>query len=103
MADKFILDEHHRAIPCADLMEWARWFEAADRRVARDEVGDVEVSTVFLGLDHSHGRGAPMLFETMTFGGGPRTDEWCSRYSTWDEALAGHGEVVRAVRIAQAG
>ncbi len=57
------------AIPCDNLFAWAQWFEAADRLVAKTEVGDVRISTVFLGLDHNFGEGDPLLFETMIFGG----------------------------------
>jgi hypothetical protein len=74
--------------------EWAVWFQAADRTVKRTKIRDtVEVSTVFLGLDHSFGSGdAPVLFETMIFGlpdEHPDRD-YQERYCTWDEASAGH-------------
>jgi hypothetical protein len=68
VSDKYIL-EGKKAIPAADLMTWARWFETADRHVASTTIGDVRVSTVFLALDHSFGHGEPLLFETMIFGG----------------------------------
>lgn len=55
-------------VPCEDLLEWGHWFETAERRVALTFVGDYEISTVFLGLDHSFlNRGEPLLFETMIF------------------------------------
>ena len=54
---------------------------------------DVHVSTVFLGLDHSFSNeGPPLLFETMVFGG--VCDENMRRYATWDEAVAGHEEMI---------
>jgi len=34
-------------------VEWATWFETGDRRVARKEIGDIAISTVFLGIDHN--------------------------------------------------
>src|SRR5882724_8255427 len=89
MSDKYILDGH-TPVKC-DLVTWAEQFESVDdRRVAYDELSaEVNVSTVFLGLDHRFGRdGPPILFETMIFGG-PH-DEYQERYSTWDEAVAGH-------------
>jgi hypothetical protein len=69
-----------------------------DRIVKRTEVAKgIRVSTVFLGLDHSFGKpGPPILFETMTFGG-PR-DETMFRYSSWDDAEAGHEAEVKRVR-----
>jgi hypothetical protein len=50
-----------------DILTWGRWYESADeeRRVARDEIDGVLVSTVFLGLDHSFEMGGPpVLWET---------------------------------------
>ena len=91
MSDKYILDGH-KVVPCCDLMEWAEWFEAADRHVDRTMVGDIKVSTVFLGLDHSFGGGEPQLFETMIFGGKLDGEMW--RYSTWEQAEKGHQEAV---------
>lgn len=66
------------------------------RRVARDEVGDVTVSTVWLGLDHGFGmEDAPLIFETLIFGGDH--DGEMMRYPTRDEALAGHAQAVALV------
>jgi hypothetical protein len=68
------------------------------RRVRADEFlsGDdtVEVSTAFLmGINHSWMDGAePLLFETMVFGG--TMDQSQRRYSTWEQAEAGHQEVL---------
>lgn len=50
MTNKYILDG--KSVKPASLMEWANWFETADRRVAKDTIGDVDISTVFLGVDH---------------------------------------------------
>ena len=95
--DKYILDGHEPT-PVDDLLEWAKWFETADRHVAQTDINnDVRVSTVFLGLDHSFGNGPPILFETMIFGG--VYDQYQERYSTWNEAKKGH-EI--AIEIAQA-
>jgi hypothetical protein len=91
--DYYILDRHN-AVRC-DAMTWASWFEThqKDRRVAATEITpDVHVSTVFLGLDHALGIGPPQIFETMIFGGVHNGDQW--RYSTWDEAIAGHEAAV---------
>lgn len=78
------------AVPVHDFMEWARLFETQneERIVAQVTIGEVFVSTVFLGLDHNWGAGAPLLFETMVFGG--EFDQYQYRYATWDEAVAGH-------------
>lgn len=94
MTDKYILDG--RIVVAADLMTWARWFETADRRVAADEIGEVRISTVFLGINHRWDDGAPLVFETMIFGG--EHDQYQTRASTWDEAEAQHAEAVALVR-----
>lgn len=91
----YILD-NKRATPVADVMTWGRWLETADRKVARDEIGDVSVSTVFLGLDHNLGEGRPHLFETMIFGG--EHDQFQVRCTTWDEAEEQHARAVRMVK-----
>ena len=85
-------------VPISDIHEWAKWMEGNDasRRVAIDFIGGAKVSTVFLGIDYSFGGVAPLLFETMIFGG-PLDGEQ-NRYFTWDEAVAGHNEMVKRVR-----
>ena len=58
----------------------------------------VEVSTVFLAIDHNFsGKGSPLLFETMIFGSTffRNSNEYQIRYSTWDEAKAGHERAVK--------
>ena len=82
--------------PIDDILEWGRQFETADRRVANTQLGNARVSTVFLGLDHSFGGGTPILFETMIFGG--KYNDYQERYTTWEEAEAGH---LRAVKLAK--
>ena len=78
--------------------EWSEWVKQgfdATKRVAQDTVGDVRVSTVFLGLDHSWNGPPPVLFETMCFGG--KWDEYMWRYHTWDEAIAGHQAIMESI------
>lgn len=68
--------------------------------MARDEFeGGAYVSTVFLGLDHRFGQGEPLVFETMVFGG--PLDQEQERYSTWDEAEAGHKAMVERVKASE--
>jgi len=79
----------HEPILCESIEEWGKWFENSDkRRVAEEKHGDIRVSTVFLGLNHRYGNGPPLLFETLIFGGAHNEEMW--RYTTWDEAVAGH-------------
>ena len=84
-------------VECNDLMEWAKQMERKNRIVEQSQFGDVKVSTVFLGLDHSFGGGKPLLFETMIFGG--ENDQYQERYSTWDEAVEGHKKACDLVSL----
>jgi len=103
VSDQYILDAAGKPVPCKDLLEWGRWMQTADRKVAHTEIDDHKVSTVFLGLDHKldrHGPGPPILFETMIFSRvGTEDFEGCWRYSTRAEAEQGHAKVVEDVRI----
>lgn len=95
MSDHYVLNADH-TVRKAELMEWARAFEdMSGRRVAYDKIGDAFISTVFLGLDHQYGEGPPLIFETLISGGKHDQDMW--RYSTWDEAVAGHKAAVELV------
>lgn len=102
-----------------DLLEWGRWMESEEGRKARriewTEVGDYNVSTVFLGLDYSFSvdpHRKPVLFETMVFEkketaedlfGKPHTfhksvDDFGERYYTIEEAREGHNKIVEEVK-----
>ena len=87
------------------MLEWGRLMENMERRrVAWDKVGAVEISTVFLGLDHQHGAGPPLLFETMVFGGDHDGSQ--DRCSTWEEAERQHRRAVareRGIGLVQGG
>lgn len=93
----YILDGK-QPVHVTDVERWAVWFAAPEnRRVAQTAVGPVTISTVFLGIDHNFSRsGAPVLFETMVFGG--PLDGAQQRYRTFDEAAVGHEDMVRQVR-----
>jgi hypothetical protein len=61
----------------------------------------VQVSTVWLGLDHNFWPGGPIkIFETMIFGGKLHMEQW--RYSSEEEALAGHEDAVKLLHNAYA-
>lgn len=98
MSDRYILDDDGSPVPCDSLTGWAMWFEANGdkRRVAFDRIGDIEISTVFLGFDHSFGGASPLLFETMIFHGDH--DEYCERYTFREDALKGHARAVKLVQ-----
>lgn len=69
-------------------------------RIARDDLENAfEVSTVWLGRDHQRGDGPPLIFESMVF---TQDRDRCGshafdtrRYTTEEEARAGHTELCR--------
>jgi hypothetical protein len=96
----YILDDDRRAVPVDSLEQWAVWFEKhyfdGGRVVGKWEHHGVEISTVFLGMDHGFG-GPPMIFETMIFGGPHDGEQW--RHSTWEEAEAFHMATCRTLAL----
>lgn len=96
MADYYIL-EGKTPVPCDDREKWELWLRTADRTVRQETVGltpdgEVNVRTVFVGLDHSFGGGPPLVFESMIFGG--PLDQEQSRCSTWEGAEEMHERMV---------
>ena len=90
---KYWLLEGKKLVPTT-MLRWAHWMETGERLLWKTGNDEIMVSTIFLGLDHSpFPYGPPLVFETMIFGGEHDKEEW--RYSTWDEAEAGHQEAVR--------
>ena len=88
-------------------LKWSKWIEDNDRIVMKTrlkvtaenrflmkekKLGFIEVSTVFLGIDHNHFGGTPLLFETMIFGGEHEYE--MTRCSTWEVAEAMHNEMI---------
>lgn len=98
MNGRYKLDENGNAVEVKDLMEWANWLETANRSIGKDVVGDVRVSTVFLGLDYSFSGGVPVLWETMVFGGPLDGEE--ERYTSKEDALKGHAAMLERVKLA---
>ena len=99
----YILDGHE-PVPCDDLYEWGDQFHYLEnRRVAVDTLvnpidgSGINISTVFLGIDHGVFGSSPVLFETMVSGKCPY-DEEMERYSTWDDAEKGHKNIVASIQ-----
>jgi hypothetical protein len=74
------------------LMAWAEWLQKSqvERIVAQTGMGDITVSTVFIGLNHNMAENPPLIFETMIFGG--ELDGYTKRTSTWEQAETAHHE-----------
>lgn len=89
---------------CRDTILWGRFMdEGRKKHMLRHLVKDhktgeeVRVSTVFIGIDHSFGEpGAPVLWETMVFGG--THDDFQRRYRSAQDAREGHKMALEMVR-----
>lgn len=99
--DRYLLDSAGEPVVEPDLMTWAKGFETCDRIVKQEHVGELWLSTVFLGLDHNFDdNGPPILWETMVFAKdheGIRYGEdlYMDRCSgTREQALAMHQAIV---------
>lgn len=92
----WILDDDDIEIPVG-LETWARWFEDNDKRrkVFNSTHAGARVSTVFIGHDLAWGAEAPLLYETMVFGG--PLDGHSERYATRPEAINGHAVMLARV------
>ena len=98
------------------LHEFAALFETGNYKIVKQTTVDKQiVSTVWLGIDHSFGdTEAPLIFETMLMSVDlhPKvffnkvyltpdfSDEWGfqERYSTEEEALKRHDEIVQMIK-----
>ncbi len=104
----YALDETGEPVSCG-LDGWSvssfDFTPTIGRRVARDVVGDCEVSTMFLGLDHNYGdAGEPVLWETRVFSETSSLDreQWrCSGKRA--DARAMHDQMVARVTEFQKG
>ncbi len=94
MSDRLYILNGRTPKPCPDAAKWRRWFETADRQVARTKLGvGGEVLTEFIGIDHNFSDdGPPLLFETLVFH--DDIDNMIERTSNWDAALAAHDRMV---------
>lgn len=95
---QFYILENKIPKPITDVLEWAKMLKDIEKRtVKKDKIGTVNISTVFLGIDHNWSfHGQPILFETMIFGGSH--DNYQERYATWDEAEEGHKRAIELVK-----
>ena len=123
----YIADENWNVTGTDDMSKFSRWFEKAKRHVALDNIGGLDISTVFLGIAHPNNKiideedTMNYLFETMLFGEdeliqkiinasgednsslitkmfGLDKPEFQVRYKTVDEARKGHAKLVELVK-----
>ena len=78
--------------------KWAIWYQTANRKIEKTIVlSEIEVSTIFLSIDHNfYKSGKPILFETMIFGGALDGYQW--RYTDLEAAKKGHLEAIKEVK-----
>ena len=83
-----------------DIKIWGemRKENSKEETIGRDEICGCLISTVFLGINHNHSNGLPILFETMVFSEEHKElDERQERYCSWQEAKEGHEKMVEYV------
>jgi len=92
------------------MMQWAVAFEDANYRVLGSHtIGNLWVSTVWLGIDHDvmnlfrDDKAPPLIFESMIFAVPQGDDRWesleCRRYRTEHEAMVGHTSLVHMANL----
>jgi hypothetical protein len=102
MESYFILNDRGEPQLEHDLEAWTRWFEQADRTIARTAVKpEVTILTTFRGVHDTSERGdPPRLFETRIFGGLLDGEE--VEHCTRAEAIAAHAALAQWCRIGNA-
>lgn len=97
----FVLDERGEPLLERDIEAWSRWFERADRGVARTVVTpEIAVLTTFSGVNEATETETPLLFESRVFGGA--LDGETVQHGRRAEAIAGHAVLVEWCRVANA-
>jgi hypothetical protein len=73
------------------LEQWGEIMEDVEQKVVKqDRVNGLLVSTVWLGMNHNFGEGEPLIYETMVFPEGSWEEMYMERYTTREQAIAGH-------------
>lgn len=98
-----------RPVPEEDILVVGEFMEKADlekrheRHAGHTTLGGVDVSTVFLSINHQWGKkGPPILWETMIFSADESAlttefAEYQERYTSYHDALRGHAQAVKLV------
>lgn len=100
----YILDANNNPVP-STVEGWGEWSKNWARKVVGrtylnadwdNPAGEVNISTVFLGMDHGWGEGLPVLWETIIFEG--EHDQYQERYTSLADAKAGHQKAIELVQ-----
>lgn len=95
MNRRYFVLQGRQAVRTTNQHAWARWFRLTnvhERLVASEQIGEVFVSTAFIGLDEH-------LFQTTVFGGS--LDGTVVPYTTYEAAAEGHKKIVVRVKQSQ--
>ncbi len=106
MRGQYILDSQGRPVPEPNLIKWGMWFQQnSEKRIVKQEsICGINISTVFLGLDHGWMSPVPILWETMTFaekGAKEPLDQDCDRCSGNREQAEAMHERMKAKVVAE--
>ncbi len=97
--DYYILDDENRPVRTPTYETYCQWFaRRGNCYIRKTVVGAADVHTIFLSGAHKWGSLEPVFFDTTVFDGNPMRSE-C--YKTYDDALAGHEQMVARVREAE--
>jgi len=99
-----MLDYYDKSGKPIDMWEFARLHSDHEyKRIGYDEIGNKRVSTVWLGLNHAIFPETPILiFETMVFSGVDNwEDEHMQRYTTEEQAIAGHSNICEILKVTE--
>ena len=77
------------------MFEFAQYIENNGNIIDQTEIGDVLVSTVFLGINHCVNPNNLKAFETAILGG--KYDGHIERCDTWDNAIKQHENMCNKV------
>lgn len=78
---------------------WCLLHGLNNKVVKQDNITGAFVSTVFLGINHAHDEGPPLLFETMIFWNDERDNNYQTRCSTWKQAEVHHRIAIAMVLV----
>lgn len=93
----YILDEHGQVVP-VDKTVWVRYVMRSGQHLRRTRIGNMVVSTIFLGIPFAYSKDEPLLFETAIWDCDRNECNVSRRYTTLAEAEAGHAELVLWVK-----
>lgn len=88
------LDDNNQPVECVDQEDYAQWQMISEHKLllrnTRFNNNKIEVSTVFLGLNHCYMGGNPILWETMIFAEDLPLHQGMDRYRSYESAIKGH-------------